>query len=57
MGSPYGLPISLGEGQIVLAVYLQEGKVAAFFKHLYQEGFDYNTSWERPLGSGGVICW
>ena len=44
-----------GEGQIVLANNVQKGEVAAFLKHLHQEGLDYNTSWERPLKGSGVI--
>jgi hypothetical protein len=44
-----------GEGQIVLASFVQEGEAAAFLRHLHEEGFDYNTSWERPLKGSGVI--
>ena len=44
-----------GEGQIVLANYVREGDVSAFLKHLHKEGFDYNTSWERPLKGSGFI--
>lgn len=45
----------MGEGQIVLAKYVQKGEVAAFLKHLHQEGFDYNASWQLPLKVSGVI--
>ena len=44
-----------GEGEIVLANYVLEGEAAAFLKHLHQEGFDYNISWERPLKGFGAI--
>jgi hypothetical protein len=37
-----------GEGQIVLANYVQEAEVAAFLQDLHQEGLDYNASWEMP---------
>ena len=44
-----------GEGQIVLADNVQKGDVEAFLKHLHQEGFDYNPSWQRPTRSFGVL--
>jgi len=43
----------MGEGQIVLASHVQEGEAAAFLRHLREEGFDYNTSWERPMKGSG----
>jgi hypothetical protein len=44
-----------GEGQIVLANYVRKEEVAAFLRHLDQEGFGYNSHWERPLKGPGVI--
>jgi len=44
-----------GEGQIVLASYVQEREAAAFLRHLHQEGFDFNTSWDLPVKRSGVI--
>jgi hypothetical protein len=47
-----------GEGQIMLANHVgKEGKeeVAAFLRHLDQEGFHYNTAWDRPPRRSGVI--
>ena len=46
----------VGEGQIVLANYVQETEVAAFLRHLHQEGFDYNTSWQLPLLGTGFVA-
>ncbi len=45
----------VGEGQIILASYVQEGEALAFLTHLHQEGFDYNRSWRLPLKGSGVI--
>ena len=42
-----------GEGEIVLAKDVLQVEVTAFLKHLYQEGFHYNTSWQRPLKDFG----
>ena len=44
-----------GEGQIILASHVRKEEVAAFLRHLYQSGFRYNESWERPLRGPGVI--
>jgi hypothetical protein len=45
-----------GEAQIVFANFVLEGEVAAFLRHLHEEGFNYNTSWERPsTGSGPIL--
>jgi hypothetical protein len=38
----------MGNGQIVLANDVQEGETMAFLRHLHEEGFDYNTSWNLP---------
>jgi len=44
-----------GDGQIVLSNQVQKEDVAAFLRHLDQEGFGYNKSWERPVRGPGVI--
>jgi len=45
----------VGEGQIILANHVRKEEVAAFLRYLYQAGFRYNESWERPLRGPGVI--
>jgi len=44
-----------GQGQIILANDVRKEEVAAFLTHLYQEGFSYNKTWERPLRGPGII--
>ena len=44
-----------GEGKVVLANGALEGEVTAFLRHLHQEGFEYNKSWQRPLKGSGLI--